>query len=100
MLLLSLAACTGDPTVARFELPGATEEFYDLPFPNDLRRHPDSNTLDLSEFPTNSLILDSFRAAAEQLDGFGLNGAMFARFDGALDPASLPDPTASITADA
>lgn len=96
LLLLLLSACTGDPTVARFELPGATEEFYDLPYPNDLRRHPDSNTLDLSEFPTNSLIVDSFRAAAETLDGFALNGAMYARFDGAIDATSLPDPAASV----
>ena len=96
ILLLSLVACTGDPTVARFGLPGATEEFYDLPYPNDLRRHPDSNTLDLSEFPTNSLIVDSFRAAAEQLDGFSLNAAMYARFDGQIDPTSLPDAASSI----
>lgn len=99
LLFLSLSgvvACTGEPTVARFGLPGATEEFYDLPYPNDLRRHPDSNTLDLSEFPTNSLIVDSFRGAAEQLDGFSLNGAMYARFDGELDPTSLPDPAGSI----
>lgn len=97
ILLLSLVACTGEPTTAHFGLPGTTQEFYDLPYPNDLRRHPDSNTLDLSEFPTNSLIVDSFRAAAEQLDGFSLNGAMFARFDGGLDPTSLPDVPASMT---
>jgi pimeloyl-ACP methyl ester carboxylesterase len=97
IVLLSLTcACTGEPTVARFGLPGATEEFYDLPYPNDLRRHPNSNTLDLSEFPTNSLIVNSFREAAEQLDGFSLNAAMFARFDGQLDPTSLPDPAGSI----
>jgi predicted esterase len=96
ILLLCLTACTGEPTVARFGLPGATEEFYDLPYPNDLRRYPDSNRLDLSEFPTNSLIVNSFREAAEQLDGFSLNGAMYARFDGQLDATSLPDPAGSI----
>lgn len=86
--------------MAKFGLPGTTEDFYDLPYPNDLRRHPDTNTLDLSEFPTNSLIVNSFRAAAEQLDGFSLNGAMYARFAGQLDPDSLPDPATSTTADA
>ncbi|MGE0398911.1 MAG: hypothetical protein AB7T06_19535 [Kofleriaceae bacterium] len=102
ILFLSLVACTGEPTTALFELPGASaaEEFYDLPFPNDLRRHPDSNTLDLSEFPTNSLIVDKFREAAEQLDGFALNAGMFSRFDNALDPTSLPDPAGSLTKDA
>ncbi len=97
ILLFSLVACTGEPTTAHFGLPGATEDFYDLPYPNDLRRHPDSNTLDLSEFPTNSLIVNSFRAAAEELDGFSLNGAMYARFDGAIDETSLPDPASSVT---
>jgi len=102
ILFLSLVACTGEPTTALFELPGASaaQEFYDLPYPNDLRRHPDSNTLDLSEFPTNSLIVERFREAAEQLDGFGLNSGMYARFDGGLDPASLPDPATSVTPDA
>jgi len=42
------------------------------------------------------LLADQYRIAAEaKLDGFGLNAAIFARFDGALDPASLPDPAAS-----
>ena len=101
-VLLVVAACTGEPTTARFELPGASaaDEFYDLPYPNDLRRRADSGALDLSEFPTNSLIVDSFRAAAEQLDGFALNAAMFARFDGGIDATSLPTPEASISDDA
>lgn len=94
----ALTACGGDsPTTALFAVPGAdvADDFYALPFPNDLRRH-DDGTLDLSQFPTNSLIVDSIRAAAESLDGFGLNAAIFARFDGPLDAASLPDPAASM----
>ena len=88
----ALAACGDDPgTTALFAVPGADvgDDFYALPFPNDLRRHDDA-TLDLSLFPTHSLIVDQMRAAAETLDGFGLNSAIFARFDGPLDPASLP----------
>ncbi|MEO7093222.1 MAG: hypothetical protein ABI175_08225, partial [Polyangiales bacterium] len=50
----------------------------------------------LSEFPTNALLLQQMRTAAAELDGFGLNSAMFARFDGALDPDSLPGPAASV----
>ncbi len=91
-----VASACGDPepgTAALFVVPGAgpADEFYALPFPNDLRRYPDGK-LDLSLFPTNSLIVDSYRAAIEtHLDGFGLNSAMYARFDGALDAATLPD---------
>lgn len=102
LALCSLPACGDDPTTtALFAVPGASaaDEFYALPFPNDLRRHPDGR-LDLSRFPANSLIVDQIRAAAETLDGFGLNAAIYARFDGALDPASLPDPAASLTASA
>jgi len=97
--LLLLAACDGDggtKTTALFAVPGASpaDHFYDLPFPNDLRRYPDGK-LDLSLFPTNSLIVDALRGAAEALDGFGLNSAIYARFDGPLDPSSLPDAAAS-----
>ncbi|MBA3818709.1 MAG: hypothetical protein H0X17_07440 [Deltaproteobacteria bacterium] len=96
-----LAACSdGPPTTALFALPGETaDDFYALPFPSDLRRDADG-TIDLSLFPTNSLITDSYRAAADTLDGFGLNAAVFARFDGPLEPASLPDPAGSIAATA
>lgn len=95
--LVLAAACTGTPTTALFALPGGApgDDFYALPFPNDLLRRPDG-TLDLSAFPTNSLIVDSYRAAAEHLDGFGLNQPIYARFDGPLAPESLPDPAESL----
>lgn len=91
---LGFALCACDDssaTTALFAVPGASTggEFYDLPFPNDLRR-TESGTLDLSAFPTNALLLQQMTAAATELDGFGLNSAMYARFDGALDPESLP----------
>ena len=94
-LIAGLAACSGSPTTALFAATGAGDDFYALPFPNDLHRH-DDGSLDLSEFPTNSLLVEDYRAHAETLDGFALNAAMFARFDGALDPASLPTPAASM----
>src|SRR5262249_58521900 len=72
------------------------DDFYALPFPNDMRRHPDG-TLDLSLFPGNSPLVLTYRdVIAQELDGFGLNEAVYARFDGPLDPASLPDPAASM----
>jgi hypothetical protein len=98
--LLLAAACGGeDPaTTALFALPGGApgDDFYATPFPNDLWRD-DDGTIDLSQFPTNSLIVDEYRGAADTLDGFGKNSAIYARFDGALDPTSIPDPAASIT---
>lgn len=102
LLAICLSACDDTPpTTAKLAIPGASaaDDFYDLPFPNDLRRHDDGR-LDLSLFPTNSLVVDDFRAAAETLDGFGLNAAIYARFDGALDPASLPDAAGSVADDA
>ncbi len=97
VLGFALCACDDSSTTALFAVPGTATagDFYDLPFPNDLRR-TESGALDLSEFPTNALLLEQMRTAASELDGFGLNSAMFARFDGALDPASLPDPAASV----
>jgi pimeloyl-ACP methyl ester carboxylesterase len=93
LVAVVLCACTSSSgTTALFAQNGS--DFYDLPYPNDLRRH-DDGSLDLSKFPTKSILVDQYRADAEKLDGFGLNGAMFARFSGALDETSLPDPAAS-----
>ncbi len=94
-LLLAISACA-DPATAIFAVPGvdAAGDFYALPFPNDHWRRADG-TLDLSAFPTNSLLIDTYRAAAEELDGFGLNQPVYARFDGELDPESLPTPAES-----
>ena len=49
-----------------------------------------------SAFPTNSLIVDRSAPPRETLDGFGLNAAIFARFDGAIDPTQRPRPAASV----
>jgi hypothetical protein len=101
LAVLLLSACTDDVT-AYFAVPGSStaDDFYALPFPNDLRRHPDGS-LDLSEFPTNSPIADLGRHIAEQdLDGFGMNAAIFFRFSGGLAPESLPDPAGSLADDA
>jgi predicted esterase len=95
-LLLALGACA-DPVTAIFAVPGADPgaDFYSLPFPNDRWRDPDG-TIALSQFPTNAILVEAYRAAAEELDGFGLNPTVFARFEGALDPDSLPTPAQSV----
>jgi hypothetical protein len=97
LALVVLTACSGSTTTSLFAVPGDDpgDDFYALPFPNDLRREADG-TIDLSLFPTNSLIADTYRMAADSLDGFGLNQTIYARFDGAIDPASLPDAAGSV----
>jgi predicted esterase len=86
-----LAACGGTPATSLFALPGTpADDFYALPFPNDVYKKPGGG-LDLSTYPANSLTVEAYRDAAEELDGFGTNSAIFARFDGPLDPGSLPD---------
>jgi hypothetical protein len=92
----------GDPVTAYFAVPGSStgDDFYALPFPNDVWRTPDG-TLDLSQLPTNSPIADTVKMIAQQdLDGFGLSAALFARFSGPLDQDSLPSPAASVQDDA
>lgn len=100
-VVAGLAACGDAPVTAYFAVPGSStgDDFYALPFPNDLRRHADGS-LDLSELPTNAVIVETIRMIAERdLDGFGLNAALFARFSGELDGASLPTPAQSMTDD-
>ena len=101
LLIAAASGCASDVT-AYFAVPGSSvgDDFYALPFPNDLRRHADGK-LDLSEFPTNSVIATTVRDIAQRdLDGFGLNAALYARFSGELDPETVPDPAASMTEDA
>lgn len=101
--IASLAtACGDDPVTAYFAVPGSSQgdDFYALPFPNDIHRNADG-TLNLADLPTNSVITDTVRQLIERdNDGFGLNAAMFTRFSGGLDPASLPTPAESMTDDA
>src|SRR5437016_2510827 len=96
VLSLLVAACSSPaaPTRALFAAHGQGDDFYALPYPNDLRRNADG-TLDLSLFPTHSNIADQYRMAAQTLDGFALNAAMFVRFSDLVDQASLSDPISS-----
>lgn len=95
-ILLALGACA-EPATAIFAVPGVDapdDDFYALPFPNDRWREADG-TIDLSRFPTHGILVADYRAAAEELDGFGLNPVVLLRFTGALDPDSLPTPAES-----
>ncbi len=87
----SLVACSGDPEVALFTVPrdGVTQEFYELPFPNDLRRSGDG-LVDLSAYPRRVPLVDMYVDACSTLDGFGTNNAIFTRFGSAIDTDLLP----------
>jgi len=98
--------CAAPPQsrVSLFSVPGGPttlEDFYDLPFPNDIRRdsggHPD-----LTGYGPLTPPLDQYAAAiSTDVDGFGLNSAIFVRFGGSIDPATLPrTPEASVAEDA
>ena len=95
-LLLAFVGCSDSSgTTALFAVETPGDDFYALPFPNDIHRHADGS-LDLSLFPTNSELLETYRAAAETLDGFSMNASISSRFSAALDPTSLPDPAGSL----
>src|SRR6185503_8917864 len=87
------------PATALFELKRAapTSEFYALPFPNDLRRH-DDGSLDLDDHPRPNVLIDKwYDTFAAETRGFGTNSAIYVRFSGAIDTASLPQtPSASL----
>jgi hypothetical protein len=94
--LIALVGCGGESSRVTPLFTTSDDDFYALPFPNDMRRNFDG-TLDLSAFPGNSPLVLTYRdVIAQELDGFGMNEAVYARFDGALDPTSLPDPATSM----
>ncbi len=70
----------------------------DRPWPADTRLRDGHPDLDETPLPDNGL-LAPYRAVAATLDGFGLNSAAYVRFDGALDPLSLPGAADSLAPD-
>ena len=94
LLILSapLVGCgTDEPEVALFTIPrdGVTQEFYELPYPNDLRRGDDGK-LDLDGYPRPVPLVNAYLDALETLDGYGTNAAMFVRFAAPIDTGRLP----------
>jgi hypothetical protein len=94
--LFAGVVCEGDsatldaPMRMYFEVAGETDEFYRLPFPNDVRRT--GGRPDLATHPTPGeapLGFDIVRRYADAVtatqDGFGLNQAVYMRFSGRLD---------------
>ena len=100
LLLLALAGCSANDTTLAMSFDRAA--FWDAPFPSDDLRRADG-TIDLSRFPnpTNIDFVEQLRALiGRDARGFALAGGVFFRASAAIDPASLPDVTRSIAADA
>jgi hypothetical protein len=111
--LLLLVACgssspatstTAGPTRAVFVVPASLDAlegktFFDHPFPSDLRRDA-AGAVVFKGFPNPStlpLLAQYVTASAGLLKGFSTAAAACVRFDGPLDPATLPaDPPASL----
>jgi hypothetical protein len=112
ILVVSVLAAAGcgevGPTTARFDVPrgGAIAEgtdFFGMPFPSDFWLvDGGAGGLDLSLYPAPSAIIEDYlEVIPQRLNGFGLNAAIFARFEGRLDESSLPStPAAAMQEDA
>jgi hypothetical protein len=71
-------------------VPSVNDDYYTLPFPNELHFSTDGK-IDLSTYPRAGGILDQYvDAFADGIRGAGTNSGIFFRFDGAIDPATLP----------
>src|SRR5215470_9157286 len=78
----------GAAVTALFET--TPSDFYALPFPNDLRLRADG-TIDLSDYPRPSAFIGNWvDTFAKWSGGFGTNSAIYFRFSGPIDPATLP----------
>jgi hypothetical protein len=73
--------------------PSNQDDFYRLPFPNDLRIDPDG-TVALTRYPRGgdpgTLTAKYVEVFDSDLRGFGPNAGMFFRFDAAIDDKTLP----------
>jgi len=86
-----------------FEDPGARmTTFWAHPWPSDVRRLPGRLLLDGFPNPTQSDTLDGYLdVVGKRTQAFSRNAAIYASFDRALDPSSLPEsPRASVEAGA
>ncbi len=82
-------ACSDAPEAAALHDP--TGDFYALPYPSDERLHADG-TIDLSAYPhgLDQQVDEYLRDMDGKTKGFGTQAAIYFRFSGPIDPASLP----------
>jgi hypothetical protein len=88
-LLLLVLGARAEAVQQVFDPAGTS--FYDMPFPFELRRDPDGSvSLASFPFPPGNALIASYQTALERTRGFGIHSGVFLKFDGDLDPTSLP----------
>jgi len=92
---------TGLNTVSTFDLEADLtnqDNFYNLPYPNDLRLNPDG-TPDLSGFPIpdNNIFAESIKSIADDSPGFPTNTAGYFRFNFPVASQDIDDVIAADT---
>jgi hypothetical protein len=99
------APTAGTATLSLFVAPDsldalAADHVYDHPWPSDLRRDPDGHVhFDGFYNPRGVPLLTQYLGAARGLlDGFSPVAAAYLRFDGPIDPATLPPSPMAATA--
>jgi hypothetical protein len=83
---------TEEPAGTHLRFDPTSEAYFDLPFPEDLRRRPDG-TLGFADWPgmVDDALLGLWVPAADELvEGWGVTSGVLCHFTGPLDPASLP----------
>jgi hypothetical protein len=79
--------------------PSVDDDFYTLPFPDDVRVREDG-TFDLSRYPrglSGGLVEEYINWFDQGIHGAGTNSAIYFRFDGTIDDSTLPaDVNASV----
>ena len=102
---MAFCACSSPPeelqpvTSALFD-PSLDGGFASFPWPSDARL-TEAGTPDLASFPVlaSGDLVDVYRQAVQEMVvGFGTNPQIFVRFDGALDPWTLPTQIETMTA--
>ena len=106
LLLVGLLFCScggpnGSGPVALYDASAIREDFFAMPWPADgrLRGEGAARTLDMTGFRNPGGVIGQYVTIleSEPLGGYGTNAGIFFRFDGPIDPASLPpDAAASI----
>ncbi|MEO7109125.1 MAG: hypothetical protein ABI183_01695, partial [Polyangiaceae bacterium] len=87
-----------------FNVPASLDDlkdvtYYDVPWPNDLRRDPDGSIHIAGMYdPSQNTILETYETLAKGvLDGFSPTASGYFRFTEAIDPSTLPsDPKATL----
>ena len=99
--MVALGSCVAPPdladgTTVRMDLT-LNYGFFAMPWPNELRDTP-AGTLDLAHLPgvDNPILKWLLALASNEVTAAGTDSAAYLQLSGAIDPSSLPDPTATM----